>query len=115
MQNLSFISFFSVICIPGKESALKKYILYKLIARIIMTSKQILNFIFISVYFLRWLIAWFLRSAFIDWKNHGSEYYECSRYKENPSIAQEANHVRARHALEKYLHYYGVILFLSSY
>ncbi|VDK75381.1 unnamed protein product [Litomosoides sigmodontis] len=40
------------------------------------------------------------------WKNHGSEYYECSRYKENPSIAQEANHVRARRALEKYLHYY---------
>uniref|UniRef100_A0A0R3S546 RBR-type E3 ubiquitin transferase n=1 Tax=Elaeophora elaphi TaxID=1147741 RepID=A0A0R3S546_9BILA len=43
---------------------------------------------------------------FIDWKNHGSEYYECSRYKENPSIAQEANHVKARRALEKYLHYY---------
>ncbi|VIO87491.1 Uncharacterized protein BM_BM956 [Brugia malayi] len=44
--------------------------------------------------------------CFGDWKNHGSEYYECSRYKENPSIAQEANHVKARRALEKYLHYY---------
>lgn len=37
---------------------------------------------------------------------HGSEYYECSRYKENPAIAQEANHLKARRALEKYLHYY---------
>ncbi|PIO69551.1 hypothetical protein TELCIR_08619, partial [Teladorsagia circumcincta] len=40
------------------------------------------------------------------WKTHGSEYYECSRYKENPSVAAEANHVKARRALEKYLHYY---------
>uniref|UniRef100_A0A914RY00 RBR-type E3 ubiquitin transferase n=1 Tax=Parascaris equorum TaxID=6256 RepID=A0A914RY00_PAREQ len=30
--------------------------------------------------------------CFGDWKTHGSEYYECSRYKENPSVAQEANH-----------------------
>ncbi|VDN03961.1 unnamed protein product [Thelazia callipaeda] len=45
--------------------------------------------------------------CFGDWKTHGSEYYECSRYKENPSIAQEAaNHLKARRALEKYLHYY---------
>lgn len=44
--------------------------------------------------------------CFGDWKTHGSEYYECSRYKENPSVAQEANHVKARRALEKYLHYY---------
>lgn len=42
----------------------------------------------------------------LDWKTHGSEYYECSRYKENPSIAQEANHLKARRALEKYLHYF---------
>ncbi|VDN18505.1 unnamed protein product [Gongylonema pulchrum] len=41
-----------------------------------------------------------------DWKTHGSEYYECSRYKENPLVAQEANHIKARRALEKYLHYY---------
>ncbi|KAH7729633.1 Protein T12E12.1 [Aphelenchoides avenae] len=44
--------------------------------------------------------------CFRDWKTHGSEYYECSRYKENPSIAQEANHLKARRALEKYLHYF---------
>ncbi|WKY07133.1 hypothetical protein Q1695_006945 [Nippostrongylus brasiliensis] len=44
--------------------------------------------------------------CFGDWKTHGSEYYECSRYKENPSVAAEANHVKARRALEKYLHYY---------
>lgn len=67
---------------------------------------------------------------FLDWKTHGSEYYECSRYKENPQIAQEANHLKglaigpipyrpnepsfntpifffsARRALERYLFYY---------
>jgi hypothetical protein len=32
--------------------------------------------------------------CFRDWKTHGSEYYECSRYKENPQIAQEANHLK---------------------
>lgn len=41
-----------------------------------------------------------------DWKNHGSEYYECSRYKENPNIAHESVHAQAREALKKYLHYY---------
>ena len=41
-----------------------------------------------------------------DWKAHGSEYYECSRYKENPNIAQESLHVKAREALKKYLFYY---------
>lgn len=51
----------------------------------------------------------------VDWKTHGSEYYECSRYKENPSVAQEANHVKARRALEKYLHYYGSFLLLSFF
>lgn len=44
--------------------------------------------------------------CFGDWKTHGTEYYECSRYKESPSVVQEANHVKARRALEKYLHYY---------
>ena len=41
-----------------------------------------------------------------DWKTHGSEYYECSRYKENPNIAHESVHAQAREALKKYLHYY---------
>ncbi|KAK3866184.1 hypothetical protein Pcinc_028271 [Petrolisthes cinctipes] len=40
------------------------------------------------------------------WKTHGSEYYECSRYKENPNIAHESAHAQAREALKKYLHYY---------
>lgn len=31
-----------------------------------------------------------------DWKQHGSEYYECSRYKENPNIAHESVHVQVR-------------------
>lgn len=41
-----------------------------------------------------------------DWKTHGSEYYECSRYKENPNIVNESVHAQAREALKKYLHYY---------
>lgn len=41
-----------------------------------------------------------------DWKSHGSEYYECSRYKDNPNIANESVHAQAREALTKYLHYY---------
>jgi len=41
-----------------------------------------------------------------DWRNHGSEYYECSRYKENPNIANESAHAQAREALKKYLHYF---------
>ena len=41
-----------------------------------------------------------------DWKSHGSECYECSRYKENPNIAYESVHAQAREALKKYLHYY---------
>lgn len=39
-----------------------------------------------------------------DWKGHGSEYYECSRYKENADTANES--AKARAALRKYLHYY---------
>lgn len=53
----------------------------------------------------------------LDWKNHGSEYYECSRYKENPNIAHEAVHVKAREALQKYLFYFErvflIIVFLN--
>lgn len=41
-----------------------------------------------------------------DWKAHGSEYYVCSRYKENPNIAHESVLAQAREALKKYLHYY---------
>lgn len=29
-----------------------------------------------------------------DWKSHGSEYYECSRYRENPNIAHESVHAQ---------------------
>jgi hypothetical protein len=32
----------------------------------------------------------------LDWKTHGNEYYECSRYKENPAVAQEANHIKGK-------------------
>ena len=53
-----------------------------------------------------------------DWKTHGSEYYECSRYKENPNIAHESVHAQAREALKKYLHYYervsAYLLFFSG-
>lgn len=31
-----------------------------------------------------------------DWKSHGSEYYECSRFKENPNIANESVHAQVR-------------------
>jgi len=41
-----------------------------------------------------------------DWKTHGSEYYECSRYKENPNIANESAHAQAREALKKYIFYF---------
>ncbi|XP_069142389.1 potential E3 ubiquitin-protein ligase ariadne-2-like [Argopecten irradians] len=41
-----------------------------------------------------------------DWRTHGSEYYECSRYKENPNIANESVHAQAREALKKYLFYF---------
>uniref|UniRef100_A0A914PZQ8 Ariadne domain-containing protein n=1 Tax=Panagrolaimus davidi TaxID=227884 RepID=A0A914PZQ8_9BILA len=44
--------------------------------------------------------------CFKDWKSHGSEYYECSRYKENPAVANEAKYMKARQDLEKYLHYF---------
>jgi hypothetical protein len=44
--------------------------------------------------------------CFLDWKTHGSEYYECSRYKENPNIANESAHAQAREALKKYIFYF---------
>ena len=48
-----------------------------------------------------------------DWKTHGSEYYECSRYKENPNIAHESAHAQAREALKKYLHYFERVSILA--
>jgi len=44
--------------------------------------------------------------VWLDWKTHGSEYYECSRYKENPNIANESAHAQAREALKKYIFYF---------
>jgi len=41
-----------------------------------------------------------------EWKTHGSQYYECSRYKENPNIANESVHAQAREALKKYIFYF---------
>ena len=41
-----------------------------------------------------------------DWKAHGSEYYECSRYKENPNVVNEGAQAQAREALKKYLFYF---------
>ncbi|KAK3753519.1 hypothetical protein QZH41_018008 [Actinostola sp. cb2023] len=41
-----------------------------------------------------------------NWKTHGSEYYECSRYKSNPNIANESAGIQAREALKKYLFYF---------
>jgi ariadne-2 len=41
-----------------------------------------------------------------DWESHRSEYYDCSRYKENLNVAHESVLAQAREALEKYLHYY---------
>ena len=43
---------------------------------------------------------------FSDWKAHGSEYYECSRYKENPNVVNEGAQAQAREALKKYLFYF---------
>ena len=37
-----------------------------------------------------------------DWKSHGSQYYNCSKYND----AAEPNKADARKALERYLHYF---------
>jgi len=44
---------------------------------------------------------------FIDWKTHSTEYYECSKYKADPKIAEKTAGAKARAALEKYLFYYN--------
>lgn len=31
-----------------------------------------------------------------DWKTHGSEYYECSRYKEDPNMTNDNQHAQVR-------------------
>lgn len=41
-----------------------------------------------------------------DWKTHGSQYYKCSRYKENPDIVNQSQKAQAREALKKYLFYF---------
>lgn len=46
-----------------------------------------------------------------DWKTHGSEYYECSRYKENPDIVNQSQQAQAREALKKYLFYFERVSF----
>ena len=56
-----------------------------------------------SVYIL---VADFCWMCCGDWKNHGSEYYECSRYKSNPNIVNESAGIQAREALKKYLFYF---------
>ena len=40
-----------------------------------------------------------------SWKTHATEYYECSKYKADPSIGDGTN--SARESLNKYLHYYS--------
>lgn len=42
-----------------------------------------------------------------DWVTHGTEYYECSRFKGNAKPKDsDDEHVKAREALKKYLFYY---------
>ena len=48
-----------------------------------------------------------------DWKTHGSDYYECSRYKENPDIVNQSQQAQAREALKKYLFYFERVGVLS--
>lgn len=44
---------------------------------------------------------------YTDWKTHATEYYECSKYKADPKIAEKTAGAKARAALEKYLFYYN--------
>ncbi|XP_039259004.2 E3 ubiquitin-protein ligase ARIH2-like [Styela clava] len=41
-----------------------------------------------------------------DWSSHGNSYYVCSKYKENPLIAEQNQKSQAREALKKYLFYF---------
>ncbi|CBY22151.1 unnamed protein product [Oikopleura dioica] len=41
-----------------------------------------------------------------DWKEHGAQYYECSRFKENPDAVRAELESDTRASLSKYLHYF---------
>lgn len=41
------------------------------------------------------------------WNRHATEYYECSKYKNDPDKFEKSSMSQARSALKKYLHYYG--------
>lgn len=49
----------------------------------------------------------------VDWKSHATEYYECSKYKADPRIADKTAGAKARAALEKYLFYYNRVRALN--
>jgi len=44
----------------------------------------------------------------VEWKfkSHGRQFYDCSRFQENPNLANESSHALAREALKKYLFYF---------
>lgn len=57
----------------------------------------------------RFILIWIVDFCWMccgDWRSHGSEYYECSRYKSNPNIVNESAGIQAREALKKYLFYF---------
>jgi ariadne-2 len=41
------------------------------------------------------------------WRSHATEYYECSKYKANPTKYDQNETSMAKEALKKYLHYFG--------
>ncbi|KAG1676714.1 putative E3 ubiquitin-protein ligase ariadne-2 [Nymphon striatum] len=43
---------------------------------------------------------------YVDWNAHGSDYYECSRYKVDKHMEVESSNAKAREALKKYLFYF---------
>lgn len=48
-----------------------------------------------------------------DWKSHGSEYYECSRYRENPNIAHESVHAKVKVVIMSLRGYFYKTIFLT--
>lgn len=34
-----------------------------------------------------------------EWRTHGSEYYECSKYRENPNVAHDSHHAQVSYNL----------------
>ena len=69
--------------------------------------KQILN---LRLCILLNFVADFCWMCCGDWRTHGSEYYECSRYKSNPNIVNESAGIQAREALKKYLFYFERVI-----